>query len=137
MDEALCLDRAADRKRTVRVPRGVKRRCLGHLRGYAVWLVNGEGVRNEVHADFTCGGSDARYAYCERMTIWIDDVLGPLDGTATLLHEYVECELMKRKKMTYEDAHDIATQQEAAFREALIQNRPKRIDLKRVEAALG
>jgi hypothetical protein len=135
-DASLSLEHAADRDHTVHVPKGIRRRRLGRLRGHIVWLVDGERVRNELHCDFTCGGSDARYAYCAKNEIWIDDCLGPLDATATLLHEYIECEFMKREGMTYEQAHDIATAHEVAFREKLVAERPKRVNVKRVEREL-
>ena len=113
-------------------------RLLGYVTGLAVYLVDGERVRNELDIDFTCGGNEAVYPnYVPKGEIWIDDVLGPLDQTATILHEIVERNLMLGKGWSYERAHDAASSRERPFRSILKRAQTKRLDLARVRAALA
>jgi hypothetical protein len=112
-------------------------RYLGHVTGLAVYVVDGEHIRNEIDVDFTCGGNEAVYPnYVPANEIWIDNALAPLDATATLLHEIVERNLMMRKDWGYDRAHDAASAAERPFRKELRLRRPTRIDLARVERAL-
>ena len=111
------LRRARDRPRghRARVPRGIRIRRLGRLRGLTVWLVDGERVRGEVHIDFVAGGSDARYSYIPKNEVWIEAVMTPLDRAATLLHEVTERGEMVRGA-TYDRAHETACVYEERFR---------------------
>lgn len=105
-------------------------RYLGHVRDLAIYLVDGERVRNELDIDFTCGGNEAVYPnYVPKGEIWIDDALSALDRTATLLHEIVERDLMITKGWSYDRAHDAASARERPFRKALRKTPPRSIDL--------
>lgn len=109
----------------------------GMITGLPVYVVNGELIRNTIDIDFTCGGNEAVYPnYVPKNEIWIDDALGPLDRTATLLHEIVERNLMINKRWSYDRAHDAASARERPFRRELAKNPPKEMDLARVTAAL-
>lgn len=110
---------------------------LGNITGLAIYVVDGEHVRNEIDLDFTQGGNNAVYPnYVPRGEIWIDDVLGTLDRTATLLHEIVELNLMTSKGWGYDRAHDAASAAERPFRRELMKNPPRTTDLARVSMAL-
>ena len=112
-------------------------RMLGFVAGLSVYLVDGEKVRNQLDIDFTCGGNEAVYPnYVPKGEIWIDNVLRPLDATATLLHEIVERNLMVNKGWSYERAHDAASAREKPFRRELARDRPAKIDLARAEKVL-
>ena len=108
---------------------------IGTVAGWTVYLVSGERVRNEIHLDFTQGGNEGVYTYVPAGEIWIDDAMHALDRTATVLHEIVECELMLRHGLTYDDAHDVALEVERKFRSGLMRKRPSGVDLGRVAAA--
>lgn len=111
-------------------------RYVGLCAGLKVYVVNGELVRNVHDIDFTCGGNEAIYpAYVPKGEIWIDDVLRPLDATATTFHEIVERDLMMRLGWSYDDAHDAASECEKILRADLLAKRPAGIDLGRVEVA--
>ena len=109
--------------RSVEIPRrelAVRRSKLGTIDGLDVYLVDGEKIRSTVHIDFTCGGHNLVYPwYVPPGEIWIDDALGGLDRTATLLHEAVEHSLMRDRRWGYDRAHDAASAAEAPFRTQL------------------
>ncbi len=103
---------------------------LGTIADCIVWLVDGERVRNELDIDFTCGGHNLVYPrYVPRGEIWIDDALGPLDATATLLHEAVEYCLMRDRKWSYDRAHDAASAAEMPLRKKMARSRPKTVNV--------
>lgn len=111
-------------------------RFYGMCAGLSVYKVDGERVRNQLDIDFTCGGNEAIYPkYVPKGEIRIDDVLNPLDATATCFHEIVERDLMMRLDWSYDDAHDAASACEIILRRELIKRRPTTIDLRRVEIA--
>ena len=111
-------------------------RFLGKVAGLNVYLVSGVQVRNTIDIDFTCGGNEAVYpSYNPPGEIWLDDAAGPLDRTATCLHEIVERDQMMRNGLDYDDAHEIASATERPFRQELLRNPPKAFDPKRVAAA--
>jgi hypothetical protein len=90
---------------------------VGSLRGMTVWRVDGAKLRRDVDIDFTMGGSGARYQYCPLNEIWIEVILRGTDAAATILHEYVEYHLMRYSGLSYDEAHDIASEHELAFRQ--------------------
>lgn len=113
-------------------------RYVGRCAGLSVYIVDGERVRNEHDIDFTCGGNEATYpAYVPAGEIWIDNVLLPLDATATAFHEIVERDLMMRLGWSYDDAHDAASECEKILRKDLLAKRPRSVDLARVETAFA
>jgi hypothetical protein len=114
-----------------RIPPGATR-TIGRCAGLVVKIVSGETIRNDIHMDFTQGGNEGVYAYVPRGEIWIDDAMGPLDRTATVLHEMVERDQMLRRGLSYERAHDIALDYEKDFRVELKKQRPKATDLRAV-----
>lgn len=111
-------------------------RRLGRLNDLDIWLVDGERIRNEIDIDFTCGGHHLVYPwYVPATDVFIDDALGPLDRTATLLHELVEHSLMDGRGWGYDRAHDAASTAEAPFRARLARRRQTAIDLTAVRRA--
>jgi ribulose-5-phosphate 4-epimerase/fuculose-1-phosphate aldolase len=112
-------------------------RFLGTVAGLAVYLVSGEQVRNTLDIDFTQGGNEAIYPkYVPPGEIWLDDAMHALDRTATAFHEIVERHMMIEHGMTYDDAHEVASELEKVFRRELARKRPKEFDGALVEAAL-
>lgn len=108
---------------------------LGRVDGVQIYLVSGERVRDEIDVDFTEGGNDAVYTYVPAGEVWIDDAAHALDRTATALHELVERDLMLRRGLSYDEAHDAANERERALRRDLVRRRPARFDLDRVAGA--
>jgi hypothetical protein len=62
----------------------------------AVWVVDGELVRNLFFIDFTEGGHDKVYRFIPDREIWIDDDVMPEERRFILLHEMHERYLMSR-----------------------------------------
>jgi hypothetical protein len=111
-------------------------RYLGKVAGLSVYLVSGVDVRNNTDIDFTCGGNEAVYpSYVSPGEIWLDDAAGPLDRTATALHEIVERDQMMRFGKSYDDAHEVASATERPFRREMAKAPPKTFDARRVGAA--
>ena len=100
--------------------RSPRTRYLGRCCGLRVYAVSGLRVREGSDIDFTQGGNEAVYpSYVPRGEIWVEAGLGPRDASATILHEIVERDLMLRRGLDYEHAHDIASARELAFRRTL------------------
>lgn len=116
-------------------PRPPRLRLLGRVAGFAVYLVSGERVRDEVDIDFTLGGNEAVYTYVPPGEIWIDDAAHALDRTATALHELVERDLMLHHGMDYDRAHDAASARERLFRRGLVRRHPTKFDAHSVAIA--
>lgn len=111
-------------------------RYLGKVSGLAVYLVSGVNVRNTIDIDFTCGGNEAVYpSYVPPGEIWLDDAAGPLDRTATCLHEIVERDQMMRFGKDYNDAHEVASATERPFRRELAASPPRAFDARRCGTA--
>lgn len=109
---------------------------LGKVAGLSVYLVSGVLVRNTIDIDFTCGGNEAVYpSYVPPGEIWLDDAAGPLDRTATCLHEIVERDQMMRFGKNYDDGHEVASATERPFRRELAKSPPRAFDGQRVAAA--
>jgi len=118
--------------RNLRPPR---LRLLGRVAGLAIYLVDGEKIRDVFDLDFTMGGNEARYSYVPPGEIWIDDAQHALDRMATALHELIERDLMLHHGMRYDDAHDAANAHERSFRSRLELQRPTGFDAPSVAAA--
>lgn len=86
---------------------------LGSLGAYQVWFVNGPLIRDEVDTDWVEGGNSARYGYQPEGQIWVEGKSN--EAGATALHEHDEAVLMAGG-MSYDAAHDIATEREKEFR---------------------
>ena len=111
-------------------------RYLGKVAGLTIYLVSGVQVRNQTDIDFTCGGNEAVYpSYVPPGEIWLDDAAGPLDRTATCLHEIVERDQMMRFGKDYDAGHEVASATERPFRRELAKNPPKTFDPQRVAVA--
>jgi hypothetical protein len=81
-----------------------------------VWLVDGEKVRNKYKTDFMEGGHGYVYKWIPDDEIWIEDGLKNNEIPFIVLHEFVERTFMKKNKMKYDDAHDIASKVEWSIR---------------------
>jgi hypothetical protein len=137
MNSPARLDYASDRKsKRVLVSKGIRVKRVGKLNGMTVYTVNGEILRLDVDVDFTAGGNGARYGYVPINEIWLDKDMSFVDKTATLLHEYVEYDIMTRDGLPYDAAHDLASEAEHTFRLKLVKNPPKKIDIGMVRRQL-
>lgn len=112
---ALELCYARQRRSEPDVAPGIRTALIGVRGGLRIYAVDGLRVRNEVHQDFTCGGSDARYSYIPRNEVWIDGCLGAVDREATILHELTERAAMLRGA-SYDEGHARANEVEQAWR---------------------
>lgn len=92
----------------------VGRKPLGELGRYAVFLVNGQAVRENIDLDFVAGGNPSRYGYIPLGEIWIEGTVRELGANA--LHEFIEAESMLMTGMNYDKAHEAALNAEKLFR---------------------
>jgi len=75
--------------------------------GTKVYCVDGPGVRNHGHIDFTEGGHGLVYDYVPKKEIYVEHMADPEDGSMNALHEIIEYVLMKYKVIPdYDKAHD-------------------------------
>lgn len=77
-----------------------------------VWLVDGKEVRNEYKTDFMEGGNGYVYKWVPNDEIWIEEGINEHEIPFIILHEFVEKTFMKKDKMNYDNAHDIASKVE-------------------------
>ena len=92
---------------------------LGNISQFEIWLVDGPTIRDEIDIDYVEGGNPARYGYIPENEIWLEKEFNTKDLACTLIHEVVECWLMQNKHMTYDHAHDKASNVEEKAREKL------------------
>lgn len=112
-----------------------RKRLVGVIRGLSVYLVDGEYVRNTFEIDFTMGGTFARYPeFIPENEVWIDDGMSTLDVCATIVHELVERHRMLALGEGYDEAHDVASGVEIAFRREVKVHR--RVSLPKINAWL-
>jgi hypothetical protein len=114
----LRLDYASERKESYRFDPEVPKEFLFDYKGYKVFDVDGNYVRNNIDIDFNGGGNPSRYQYVPDDELWIEKLSNNVetDIMGYTVHEYVECERMKNMGETYEVAHDKASQIEKKVR---------------------
>jgi len=88
----------------------------GDYKGYDVWVVDGNKIREKIFNEFVYGGNDERYIFVPQNEIWIDNSISVTEFQTTLEHEITERTLMKLSGMTYFDAHDSALKVERKMR---------------------
>ena len=81
-----------------------------------VWVVNGVLVRGAMKTDFVEAGHSFVYPFLPEPEIWVEEQVRECERPVTVLHEYVERWLMKRRGMAYGQAHDVARRVEFAAR---------------------
>ncbi len=85
---------------------------------FAVWIVDGDKVRDSVYPEWLYGGNGERYRFNPPDEIWIDNDISCQEYSYTLAHELRERRLMARFGWTYDDAHDSALMVEDVMRHA-------------------
>lgn len=107
-------------KKAKRIKTKTPKKQIGKLGEFKLFLVDGEYVRNHVDIDFVAGGNPARYAYCPKNELWVEEIYETeqdhIDIVASALHEYYECMLMSEDSLTYNKAHGTAAKLEKKFR---------------------
>lgn len=96
--------------------KALRPRVVGRRGRYKVVLVDGTVIRDRIDPDFAAGGNPARYGYVPNDELWVDDCTAPGDVGPYVEHEGVESELMRRKGLSYDDAHERATIAERRLR---------------------
>lgn len=94
----------------------IKKEKIGTLQNYQIYFVNGTEIRNWIDPDFVGGGNDSRYRYIPDYEIWIEEGTPKEDVLPYIIHEQSEAELMKEQKLSYEEAHQHATEKEWMIR---------------------
>jgi hypothetical protein len=92
--------------------KGCQQSFWAAVAGTSIYLVDGECLRDKVDIDMVLGGNPGRYAFIAKGKVLIDKVQTPRDRVATALHELVEYDLMRRKRFSYNKAHDVANRAE-------------------------
>lgn len=90
-------------------PREIYVRRPGSLPGVAVWLVDGELVRDLFRTEFLEGGHGYVYPWIPNNEIWLEDGVHPSELPFILIHEYTELLDMRDRGTEYEVAHDRAS----------------------------
>jgi hypothetical protein len=117
-------------RRTETVRAAALGRLLEVIDGVRVHLVHGRAVRDHAYVHFTMGGHGRRYRFIPMDEIWIDDTLVPAERPAVVHHELVELRLMngsvRGERMSYHDAHALASAAERRFRRRTLAQRARR-----------
>lgn len=99
-------------------PEQVKIKKLLTLRNQvAVFLVNGEMVRDNYDLDYAEGGHDVVYKWIPEREVWLDNDIFQPDIGPTLLHEIHERRLMAEAGWSYDLAHEYALKVEMISRQ--------------------
>lgn len=89
--------------------------------GLEFFLVDGTFIRNNYDSDFVQGGNGARYRFCPKRELWIDESIPENEQEYVALHECYETYLMLEHGYDYDRAHNCAKRLENKFRR---QDRP-------------
>lgn len=92
-------------KQSTRVT-GVYRVFYNTNSGLDIWIVDGKKVREEINPEFLYGGNNQRYPFVPKREIWIDNAITAEELNYTIAHELLERDLMAKRGLTYEAAHD-------------------------------
>jgi|GEM_PF-2600517 len=103
--------------------RDIRPRVIGRRGRYRVVLVDGRVIRDRLDPDFAAGGNPGRYGYVPNDELWVDDCTARGDVGPYVEHEGVESELMRRKGLSYDDAHERATIAERRLRKKPVDQR--------------
>ena len=90
-------------------------KLLGKMKGFEIWSINGEHVREKTDSSFVLAGHHWAFDYIPENEIWIEDIVKPEEVMFLVLHELCENKLMT-EGLSYEDGHDCATICENAAR---------------------
>ena len=82
----------------------------------AVWLVNGEVIRDRYYVPFIEGGNHGRYVWIPTNEVWLEYTMHPDELPFILIHECVERYLMLVHGWGYDRAHRLASKVEYAYR---------------------
>jgi hypothetical protein len=83
----------------------------------AVWLVDGELIRDVFKVDFAQGGNGMVYSFTPANEVWIEDQTDPGERDLILLHELTERREMKQERLNYDRAHEAASKIEFQARQ--------------------
>jgi hypothetical protein len=97
----------------------IRSKRIGTIDGHTVYAVNGQPIRDRVHIDFVAGGTAGRYRYIPQREVWVEKTIAPPDMAPTILHEMVENRLMQTRGLSYDDAHERASEAELPMRQAV------------------
>lgn len=84
--------------------------------GLEFYLVDGTYIRNHYDSDFVQGGNGARYKFCPKRELWIEESMPESEVEYVALHECYETYLMTERGYDYERAHDCAKRLENKLR---------------------
>lgn len=85
----------------------------------AVWKVDGKEVRNHFKTDYMEGGNHFVYPWIPKGEIWIEDGMTVEESLYVLIHEMYESMRMESAKISYNKAHEQASQAEFTIRDAM------------------
>lgn len=94
----------------------LNKKLIGQFKDYEIFLVNGTVIRNQIDPDFLGGGNGSRYKFIPINEIWIEDNTAEADLIPYIVHEITEAYEMKNDQLSYQDAHELATELEMTLR---------------------
>lgn len=94
-------------------------KLLGKFKGFDLWAVDEELIKDKVDINFTDGGNPGRYKYVPKSEIWVGSRMPYVAQLETASHEVKECILMVKHGLKYEEAHDKASITEEHLRQEL------------------
>jgi len=92
------------------------KRYLFNIGGIKIFSVDGYYTRSNIYVDFVLGGHGYVYDFVPKDEIWIEQLENSKDMIFNLIHELYERYLMKKKDLSYEDAHEKAAKMEERLR---------------------
>lgn len=98
--------------------RKIRTKPIGRIGNERVYAVDGERVRH-VAIDFVAGGTAGRYRFVPQGEVWVEKTMVPTDFAPTILHEMVENRLMQSRGLSYDAAHERASEAELPMRQAV------------------
>ena len=105
------------KKERYELPINPRKKRLKSYKGYKIFIVNGELIRNKIDIDYIMGGNGFRYLYIPIDEIWVEDkYYKTKEFNYIVYHEYSESRLMRRG-LNYSDAHDLASIKELIKRD--------------------
>jgi hypothetical protein len=100
---------------------GVYRYYWGNKEGYAIWIVDGNVIRQKIYPYFLYGGNEQRYPFNPKGEIWIDHAVSCEEFEMTLAHELNERHLMAKFGWSYDRAHDSSLSLEVSMRKKFLE----------------
>ncbi len=108
------------------------------VKGYSVYIVDGEYIRDNLNEEFTNFGINPRFKFIPKNELWIDKEYGKINEVKFYLKNMLSEEELIKKGMKYDDALEIGDKIEKRLRKKFdkIKKIPKNELIKRIHLNL-